>query len=135
MDVSDTGALGVLEELLNQAIARNDVPAIAEYLADEWVLIDANGSIIERSAFLQIVESGDLVHELMESDEWRVADHDGSGVVTARTRSVGTWKGEPFDLLERSTSVWVVKGQRKVCVVTQLTSLKGNSPGSAERAS
>jgi ketosteroid isomerase-like protein len=112
-----------VEEEWTRAILRNDAHAIGEFISPDWVIIGPDGAIIERSRFLGAIESCDLTHESMESDEMRVASYSETAVLTAKTRSRGSFQGRPFNTLERSTSVYTRVNGLWLCVLTQLTSI------------
>jgi ketosteroid isomerase-like protein len=46
------------EREFTEPVARNDVAAIAAFVADDWVIVDADGAVIDRSRFLSVIESG-----------------------------------------------------------------------------
>ena len=79
------------EELLTfgreftRAVAANDVAAIGQFVADDWVIVDADGGVIDRLRFLNAIESGHLSHESMESTDGR----DPSPAGSRRTGSQG----------------------------------------------
>ena len=64
------------------------------------MLIGSDGRQIDRARFLEVIESGALSHESMESGEWQVRVHQDAAIVTARIRSKGEWIGAPFEFLE-----------------------------------
>lgn len=119
----------VHEELLNlekdwtQAILENDAKAIGRFMTDDWVIIGPGGEVIEKARFLRAIEVGDLIHEVMESDDWRVRVYEDALVATARTSSGGKYKGKAFTARERSTSVYVKRDGRWQCVLTQVTAI------------
>jgi hypothetical protein len=61
-----------LEKEFSQAIVKNDAGAVGQFLADDWIIIDPDGGIIDKALFLGVIESGALTHEMMESDDTRV---------------------------------------------------------------
>jgi ketosteroid isomerase-like protein len=115
------------EELLKvekgfvDAIAKNDLEAIERFITDDWIIINADGGIIDRERFLQVIKSGTLTHEMMESDDMRVRVYGDSAVVSTLTRSKGKFMGQEFTTHERSTDVFVRCDGRWRCVLTQLT--------------
>jgi ketosteroid isomerase-like protein len=115
------------EELLKvekgfvDAIAKNDLDAIERFVTDDWIIINADGGIIDRERFLEVIKSGTLTHEMMESDDMRVCVYGDSAVVSALTRSKGKFMGQEFTTHERSTDVFVRRDGRWRCVLTQLT--------------
>ena len=115
------------EELLKvekgfvDAIAKNDLEAIERFVTDDWIIINADGGIIDRELFLGVIKSGVLTHEMMESEGIRVRVYGDSAVVSALTRSKGKFMGQEFTTHERSTDVFVRRDGQWRCVLTQLT--------------
>ena len=115
------------EELLKvekgfvDAIAKNDLEAIERFVTDDWIIINADGGIIDRERFLGVIKSGTLTHEMMESDDIRVRVYGDCAVVSALTRSKGKFMGQEFTTHERSTDVFVRHDGQWRCVLTQLT--------------
>ena len=103
------------------AIAKNDLEAIERFVTDDWIIINADGGIIDRERFLGVIKSGTLTHEMMESDDMRVRVYGDSAVVSALTRSKGKFMGQEFTTHERSTDVFVRRDGQWRCVLTQLT--------------
>lgn len=110
-----------LEKDFQQAIVQNNAEAIERFIADDWIIVDAKGRIIEKDKFLAVVKSGALAHDAMTLDEPRVRIYGETGVVTGRATSAGKYMGAEFTTLERATDVFVrINGQWR-CVLTQLT--------------
>lgn len=61
-----------LESEFARAVIKNDVAAVEKIVADDWIIIDADGHVIDRSRFLEVMRSGVLTHEEMKSSEERV---------------------------------------------------------------
>jgi ketosteroid isomerase-like protein len=110
-----------VEKGFADAIVKNDPEAIGRFVADDWIIIDADGGIIDRERFLGVIKSGALTHEMMESDDMRVRVYGDSAVVTALTRTKGKFMGQEFSTQERSTDVLVKRDGQWRCVLTQLT--------------
>jgi ketosteroid isomerase-like protein len=115
------------EELLNlekefaQAIIKNDAEAIGRFLADDWIIIDPDGGIIDRSHFLGVIKSGALTHEMMESDDSIVRIYGDAAVVMGLTTNKGKFMGQDFTTRERATDIFVNQQGRWQCVFSQLT--------------
>ena len=110
-----------LEKEFTAAVVKNDPSAIGRFVTDDWIIIDADGGIIDKERFLAVIKSGTLTHEMMESDDMRVRVYGYSAVVTARTRTKGKFIGQEFSTEERSTDVFVKLDGQWRCVLTQLT--------------
>ncbi len=111
------------EEEFSQAVAANDVAAIGRFVADDWVIVDADGSVIDRPRFTSLIESGALTHESMESTDVEVRVHGDTAVVTGITTSKGRFMGQGFTTRERATDVLARVNGRWLCVFSQLTRL------------
>lgn len=118
---------GVQEEILKvekefgQAIIKNDPEAIGRFLADDWIIIDPDGGIVDKSRFLGVIRSGTLNHEVMDSDDVRVRIYGDAATFTALTTTKGKFMGQEFTAQERATDVFVKKDGRWQCVFSQLT--------------
>ena len=110
-----------IEEEFAQAIVRNDADAIANLLADDWVIVDPDGGVIDKARFLAVIRSGVLTHQMMESEDWRVRVYGNLAVVTGLTTTKGEFMGQAFTSNERATDIFVKQADRWQCVFTQLT--------------
>ena len=110
-----------LEKDFEQAVVTNDAEAIGKFLTDDWVIIDPDGGVIDKSRFLSVIKSGALTHEMMESDDMNVRTYGDSAVVTALTTTKGKFAGQEFSTRERATDFFVKQGGRWQCVFSQLT--------------
>jgi ketosteroid isomerase-like protein len=110
-----------LEDEFGQAMIKNDADAIGRFLADDWIIIDPDGGTIDRSHFLDVIKSGALSHETMNSEDARVRIYGDTAMVTALTTTKGKYMGQEFTTQERATDVFVKQNGRWQCVLTQLT--------------
>jgi ketosteroid isomerase-like protein len=112
-----------LEKGFAEAIIKNDLESIGRLVTDDWIIIDPNGEIVDRARFFEVIKSGALTHETMESQDLRVRVYGDSAVVTAVTRTKGKFMGEAFSTQERATDVFVKRDGQWQCVLTHLTRL------------
>jgi ketosteroid isomerase-like protein len=110
-----------LEKEFAEAIVKNDPEAIGRFVADDWIIIDPDGGIVDRMRFFEVIKSGALTHETMESEDFRVRVYGDSAVVTGVTRTKGKFMGQEFSTQERVTDVFVKRDERWQCVLTHLT--------------
>jgi ketosteroid isomerase-like protein len=110
-----------IEEEFAQAIVSNNLEGIGRIVADDWIIIDPNGDIVERTRFFEVIKSGALTHDMMESEDFRVRVYGENAVVTALTRTEGKFMGQEFSTHERATDVFVKGDGRWQCVLTHLT--------------
>ena len=112
-----------IEKEFAQAIISNDLEGIGRIVADEWIIIDPNGDIVDRARFFEVIKSGALTHDMMESEDLRVRVYGDSAVVITVTRTKGKFMGQEFSTQERATDVFVKRDGRWQCVLTHLTRL------------
>ena len=110
-----------LEKAFAEAIVKNDLAGIGRLVADDWIIIDPNGEIVDRARFFEVIKSGALTHDMMESEDFRVRVYGDSAVVTGVTRTKGKFMGQEFSTQERGTDVFVKGDGRWQCVLTHLT--------------
>jgi ketosteroid isomerase-like protein len=110
-----------LEKAFADAIVRNDLEGIGRLVTDDWIIIDPNGEIVDRARFFEVIKSGALTHDMMESEDFRVRVYGDSAVVTGLTRTKGKFMGQEFSTQERATDVFVKRDGRWQCVLTHLT--------------
>ena len=107
----------------DEAMTQNNPEEIGKFMSEDWVIVGSEG-ITRKSEFMESIRSGDLTHNRMDSDETRIKVYDTMAVATSRGTSAGKYKGEPFELYEWSSSVFIYKNGRWICVHTMLTPAK-----------
>lgn len=110
-----------LEKEFTAAIVKNDPEAIGRFVASDWIIVNADGGIIAKERFLEVIKTGALTHEMMEADDIRVRAYGDSAVVTALTCTKGKFMGQEFSTQERTTDFFVRLEGRWRCVLSQLT--------------
>ena len=110
-----------LEKEFAAAIVKNDPEAIGRFVTDDWIIINADGGIIDKERFLEVIKSGTLTHEMMESDDIRIRVYGDSAVVSALTRTKGKFIGQEFGTHERATDFFESLNGQWRCALTQLT--------------
>ena len=110
-----------LENEFAEAIVKNDLEGIGRLVTDDWIIIGPDGEIVDRARFFEVIKSGALTHDMMESEDLRVRVYGDSAVVTALTRTRGKFMGQDFTTQERATDVFVKRDGRWQCVLSHLT--------------
>jgi len=73
--------------------------------------------------FLQVIKSGALSHEAMNSEDIRIRVYGNTAVMTALTSSRAKYMNNEFTTRERTTDVFVKRDRKWLCVITHLTTL------------
>jgi ketosteroid isomerase-like protein len=107
----------------DRAMVTNDPEAIGSFMADDWTIIGPDGREDDKEAFLALVRAGTVTHDVMESHDLRIRVYGDTAIVTARGVSGGRYRGQPFRLVERATSVFVRQQGRWQCVLTHLSEI------------
>jgi ketosteroid isomerase-like protein len=110
-----------LENEFARAVASNNADALDRLLADDWIIVEPDGGLIDKARFLGVIRSGALSHESMESTDLKVRVYGNTAVVTGLTTSKGKFMGQDFISCERATDIFVNQANRWQCVFTQLT--------------
>jgi len=110
-----------LEKEFAEAIVKNDLEGVERLVVDDWIIIGPDGEIVERARFFEVIKSGALTHDTMESEDFRIRIYGDSAVVTGITRAKGKFMGQEFSTQERATDVFVKRDGRWQCVLTHLT--------------
>ncbi len=105
------------------AMIANDAEAIGRFMADEWTIVGPDGSLSDKAAFLALVRSGALTHDVMTSEDLVVRVYGDTAVLIARGVSGGRYRGQPFREVERSSNVFVRRDGHWRCVLTHLSRL------------
>lgn len=110
-----------LENEFARAVASNDVDALDKLLADDWIIVEPDGGMIDKARFLVVIRSGALSHKSMESTDLSLRVYGNTALVTGLTTSKGKFMGQDFTSCERATDIFVKQADRWQCVFTQLT--------------
>ena len=107
----------------DEAMVANDADAIERFMADEWVIVGTDGRVGDKATFLELVRSGTLSHDVMETHDLTVRIYGDTAVTLARGISGGKYQGHPFREIERVSCVFVREDGRWLCVLTHLSRL------------
>jgi ketosteroid isomerase-like protein len=107
----------------SRAVVANDPRAVAEFVADDWTLIAADGAVITRASFMGVMASGELVHDGMTLESPVVRLYGDVAIVSGVATSTGAYRGQRFATHERSTDVFIRRSGRWRCVLTHLTAV------------
>ncbi len=116
-----TDELVALADAWSEAIVSDDADRIAEYMADDWVIVSWSG-VTTREDFLSYVRSGVLGHSRMEGvGERRVRVYGDTAVLTVRVVSTAQYGGEDIDADEWTTDIFVRRDGAWRCALTHIT--------------
>ena len=113
----------------DRAMVTNDAEAIGQFMADEWTIIGSDGSVADKASFLELVRSGQLTHDVMESHDLEVRFYGATAVMTGWGVSGGKYQGQAFRFTERTSCVFVKQQGRWRCVSTHLSQLAARPGG------
>ncbi len=111
------GHLIALEQQWNDAILRNDRPAAAAFMAQEWTEITSDGSVLTRAEDLDELVGGYHATSLRLSDI-AVRVYDNAAVVSGVTDERSRYRGKDTSGRFRWMDVWVRRAGRWACVAS-----------------
>ena len=119
--------LAAAEASFADAVVHNDLAALGEIVTEDWVIVDPDGTVIDRTRFFEVIRSGALTHTAMQSEQTRIRVYGDTAVVTALTKTEGAFLGKAFATVERATDVFARCDGRWRCVLTHLTRCKSDA--------
>jgi ketosteroid isomerase-like protein len=114
-------SLRAANDAYNAALIAGDVAALEKLFAKEFVYTSPRGVVKNRAEQLDEFRPGalDIVAGTGSEESFQV--HGATGIVTGRFDARGTYAGQPFDAIERYTSVWIIRDGRWQLVAEQGT--------------
>jgi len=98
-----------------EAHLRLDLATIARIMADDYVIIGENGTVITRDQALASYRDRARSWEFAQSDEHDVRVYGDTAVLIGRWTARGVNNGQPFDYVARFMSVYVLhNGQWRI---------------------
>ncbi|NOT94356.1 nuclear transport factor 2 family protein [Ferruginibacter sp.] len=76
-----------IEDNFNKAVISNNIDEISKCISTDWVLVDAQGGIIPKERFYDVVVQGLLKHTTMTKEILRVKVYDNIALVTGRGKT------------------------------------------------
>lgn len=116
-----------MERAWTEAHLRGDVATIARLMADDYVKIQPDGSVLDRAAALASYVPEERAWELAEGDEYDVRLYGDTAVVVGRWTARGVNHGLRFDYRARFLSIYVWRDGHWQMVAEQSTEI-GPSP-------
>lgn len=107
----------------DEAMVQNDANAIGRYMAVDWTIVGPDGGSMDKPAFLGLIESGVLSHDVMQTEDLTIRVYGDAAVVTGRGLSGGMYQGRAFREVERQSNVFIRQGAQWKCVLTHLSRL------------
>jgi ketosteroid isomerase-like protein len=117
------------EEALAKAMRENDADGIARMLSDDWAVVNARGGVGEgKDVFPSGIREGVLKRTTYEISEQRVRVEGTTAVVTVKLHLTGVFSGKAFDVMERSSDVFVWKDGAWKAILTHETFIPPTAP-------
>jgi ketosteroid isomerase-like protein len=112
------------EQAWTDAHRRGDVAAIARLMADDYVKIQPDGTVVDKAASLAAYVPEERQWELAEGDEYDIRVYGDVAVVIGRWRARGVNHGVRFDYAARFLSVYVRHAGRWQMAAEQSTEIR-----------
>jgi ketosteroid isomerase-like protein len=111
-----------LEQLWNQAEVEKDTHSLSQLLAENFIYVDVDGSLIkDKAKFLASVTSRAEHIESIRSESMLSQVHGNTVIVTGVYHEKGTLNGKPYLHHGRFTDTWVREGSAWLCAASQST--------------
>jgi ketosteroid isomerase-like protein len=120
---------GLIDEVIEaerrwvQAHRDLDIVTLESMLAEEYVQIRPDGSLVGKTAVLESYRSGNRRWDQADSDQYRVSLFGDVAILVGRWVGRGVNEGEPFDYTARFMTVYVKRDAKWLLVAEQSTPL------------
>ncbi len=115
------------ERAWTQAHLHGDFTTLARMMAEDYVRIQPDGSVVDRAACLASYVPEARQWEMAEGDEYDVRVYGDTALVVGRWRARGVNRGEVFDYAARFLSVYVKRNGQWQMVAEQSTDIRDQS--------
>lgn len=124
VDTPDESKILALENAWNNAQIHHDADALGQLLPDSFVYTDYDGSVMNKSQFLEDLKDPAYQASLVSNENVKVYPYNGAAVVTGTYHTKGKYKGKPFEHWGRFTDTWVFQNNVWLCVASHTTLVK-----------
>jgi len=116
--------LMALESAWNHAEQSKDAAALGQLVADTFVYVDYDGTLMNKKEYLASTANGDVQQEQIINEGMTVHLYGNAAVVNGTYRDKGVEKGKPFSRHGRFTDTWIRSKDAWQCVASQSTLIK-----------
>jgi ketosteroid isomerase-like protein len=120
---ADIATLTRLSDDWDKAIVRKDEKTIAGNMAEDFRIIDGNGNVAAKAAFVADIMDPKLVIDPYTVEEFNVRIYGDTALLSGRTHMTGKHDGQPFESTYRYIDIYVRKGDGWKIVSVQITKL------------
>ena len=121
IDDGESGRVMALENAWNQAETHGDSRALGLLLGPSFVYTDADGTFMDRTAYLAHIQRGDDHYEQLGNEEQLAFVHADVVVVTGIYREKVRLKGKLATHRGRFTDTWIKQQRGWMCIASQAT--------------
>ncbi len=120
---SDSARVLALETLWNQAEVAKDASALDHLLADDFIYVDIDGSLQNKTQFLDSIQHPPQQIEIIGNDTLKTHLYRDTVIVSGTYHEKGTAAGKPYFRRGRFTDTWVRQGSSWMCVASHSTQI------------
>lgn len=117
----EEGRIIALESAWNHAEQSKDVAALAQLLGDKFIYVDYDGTLMNKSQFLESAKSAAVTSEQIINEGVSVQIYGNAAVSTGTYWDKGLMKGKAFSRHGRFIDTWIHNGGTWQCVASQST--------------
>ena len=113
-----------LESAWNHAEQSKDASALGQLVADTFVYVDHDGTLMNKKEYLASTANNEVQQEQINNEGMTVHIYGNAAVVNGMYRDKGLEKGKPFSRHGRFTDTWIREKDAWQCVASQSTLIK-----------
>ena len=116
--------LMALESAWNHAEQGKDAAALSQLVADTFIYVDYDGTLMNKKEYLASTTTGEVQQEQIINEGMTVHLYGNAAVVNGAYRDKGLENGKPFSRHGRFTDTWIRVQDTWQCVASQSTLIK-----------
>jgi len=110
-----------LHNTLNRARLKADVAVLDKGLADEFILIQPNGTVVGKAELLEAIRGGKIKDYSIEESDPKIRVYGDTAVMTTVEKTTGEQFGMPSSGLFRNGMAYAKRGGKWVAVLHQMS--------------
>jgi ketosteroid isomerase-like protein len=118
-----------LETAWDDAVAAKDRATLERIVADDFVVIGADGTVADKRQMIESIMTPELTIEPFKTEDVLVRVYGNTAVLTGRFSQRGTYKGQSFEVSSRYTDVYVKTNGRWRAVSAHATRMPKKAGG------
>lgn len=112
-----------MEQELSDDLVKGSAVSFERYLADSFIFVSDEGTVVNRADYMAILKAGDLKYESSKMDQLKIRVYGNTALMIFRTTDKAAYKNDDISGQFRWTDVLVMEGDNWKIVSSQGTKI------------